>query len=147
MASLDEIQKMAEGALSQAKPFVEGAMSAGAEFAEKADAWTRGDRPEVEKTFEAVGGMASSAIDAMADGANAAYEFIKDRVEEASGTDIADDVDRLYELGAEISNKVLEEVKADRRDERADRREERRSRIKAQFEEYEAATNRSMGFE
>lgn len=61
--------------------------------------------------------------------------------------DIADDVDRLYELGAEISNQVLQEVKADRKAERADRREERRTKIKAQFEEYEAATNRSMGFE
>jgi len=32
--------------------------------------------------------VASSAVDALADGANVAYEFIKDRLEEASGKDI-----------------------------------------------------------
>lgn len=31
--------------------------------------------------------------------------------------------------------------------EKAARREERRAELKAKFEEYEAATNRSMGFE
>lgn len=59
--------------------------------------------------------------------------------------DIADDVDRLYDLGAEISNQVLAEVKADRKAERADRRAARREKIAAQLEEYAEATNRAMG--
>lgn len=59
--------------------------------------------------------------------------------------EIADDVDRLYELEAEISNQVIEEVKSDRKAARQQRREDRRARIKAQLEEYSAATNRAMG--
>ena len=76
---------------------------------------------------------------------DAAFADYKTTIVRYDAADIADDVDRLYDLGAEISNQVLQEVKADRKAERADRREERRARIKAQFEEYEAATNRTMG--
>ena len=61
--------------------------------------------------------------------------------------DIADDVERLYELEAAVSDQVLDEMKADRKAARAERREERRARIHAQLEEYAAATNRSMGIE
>ena len=78
---------------------------------------------------------------------DAVFEGHKTTIIRYDAADIADDVDRLYELGAAISNQVIEEVKADRRVERADRREERRAKLKAQFEEYEAATNRSLGIE
>lgn len=78
---------------------------------------------------------------------DAAFANYRTTIVRYDAADIADDVDRLYDLGAEISNQVLAEVKADRKAERADRREERRAKIKAQFEEYAAATNRSMGFE
>ncbi len=59
--------------------------------------------------------------------------------------DIADDVDRLYDLGAELSNQVVQEVKADRKAERAEHRAERKEKISAQLDEYAAATNRTMG--
>lgn len=59
--------------------------------------------------------------------------------------DIADDVNRLYNLETEISNQVIAEVKADRKAARKDRREARRAKIKADFEEYAEATNRAMG--
>ena len=78
---------------------------------------------------------------------DAVFADYKTTIVRYDAADIADDVDRLYDLGAEISNQVLQEVKADRKAERADRREERREKIKAQFAEYEAATNRSMGLE
>ena len=59
--------------------------------------------------------------------------------------DIADDVDRLYDFGAELTNQVVQEVKADRKAERAERREEHRAKIKAGLDEYAEATNRTMG--
>lgn len=59
--------------------------------------------------------------------------------------DIADDVDRFYELEAAISEQVIQEAKADRKAARQERRAERRARIKDQLEEYAAATNRAMG--
>ncbi len=59
--------------------------------------------------------------------------------------DIADDVERLYELEAEISQQVVQEIKEDRKAARADRREDRRAKIKSQLEEYAEATNRTMG--
>lgn len=59
--------------------------------------------------------------------------------------DIADDVERLYELEAEISEQVVQEVKADRKAAREDRHTERRAKIKSQLEEYAEATNRAMG--
>ena len=91
MASLDDIREKAEAAIDQAKPFVEGAMDAGAKFAENADTWARGDHPHAEGAFAAVSDAASGAVDAVAAGADAAYGFIKDRVEEASGKDIDGD--------------------------------------------------------
>ena len=91
MASLDEIREKAGAAIDQARPFVEGAMDAGAELVNRADAWASGEHPVADGAFNAVGGAASGAVDAMADGANAAYEFIKDRVEEVSGKDVDGD--------------------------------------------------------
>ena len=59
--------------------------------------------------------------------------------------DIADDVDRFIELQDSISDQVYEEIVADKKAARQERRENRRARIKAQLEEYSAATNRAMG--
>ena len=91
MASLDDFQEKVGAAIEQAKPFVEGAINAGAQFAEKADEWASSDRPGVEGAFEAAGGVAAGAVEKLADGANVAYEFIKDRVEEVSRQDIDGD--------------------------------------------------------
>ena len=76
---------------------------------------------------------------------DAAFADYKTTMIRYDAADIADDVDRLYELGAEISNQVLQEVKADRKEERAEHREERRAKMKEQLDEYAAATNRTMG--
>ena len=76
---------------------------------------------------------------------DAAFADFKTTIVRYDAADVADDVDRLYELEAEISNQVLEEVKADRKAARAERREERRAKIKADLEEYAEATNRTMG--
>ena len=76
------------------------------------------------------------------DAAFAKYETTIVRYDAA---DIAEDVDDLYELEGEISNRVMAQVKAERKAELADRREERRAKIKEQFEEYAEATNRTMG--
>lgn len=76
---------------------------------------------------------------------DAAFANFKTTIIRYDAADIADDVDRLYELGAELSNQVFEEVKADKKAERAERRDERRATIKAQLEEYAEATNRAMG--
>ena len=61
--------------------------------------------------------------------------------------DIIEDVNRAYDLQAEADNLLIEQLRADRKAEREVRREERRAELKAKFEEYEAATNRSLGFE
>lgn len=76
---------------------------------------------------------------------DAVFADYKTTVARYDAADIADDVDRLYELGAEISNQVLAEVKADRKAERADRRAARREKIVAELEEYADATSRTMG--
>lgn len=76
---------------------------------------------------------------------DAAFADYKTTILRYDAADIADDVDRLYDLEAEISNQVIEEIKADRKAARQDRREERREKIKAQLEEYAEATNRAMG--
>lgn len=76
---------------------------------------------------------------------DAAFADYKTTILRYDAADIADDVDRLYDLEAEISNQVIEEIKADRKAARQDRREERREKIKAQLEEYAEATNRTMG--
>lgn len=78
------------------------------------------------------------------DAAFAKYQTTTIRYDAA---DILDDVDRAYEIQADISNQVVEQLRADRKADRAARREERRADLKAKFEEYEAATNRSMGIE
>lgn len=95
MASFDEIKDKAASAFEQAKPVVEGAVEAGkekaVELAEKADEWASGDHPGADKAFETVGNVTEGAVNKIADGANAAYEFIKDKAEEASGKDIDGD--------------------------------------------------------
>ena len=95
MASFDEIKEKAAAAIDRARPVVEGAVNAGmekaAELTEKADEWANSGHPEVEKAYEAAGGAAQGAIDAVADGANAAYEFIKNKAEELSGKDVDGD--------------------------------------------------------
>lgn len=78
------------------------------------------------------------------DAAYAGYEVTILRYDAA---DIIDDIDRAYEIQAEISNQALAQLRADRRAEKESRREERRAALKAKFEEYEEATNRSMGIE
>jgi uncharacterized membrane protein len=78
---------------------------------------------------------------------DAVFEKYKTIIVRYDAADIADDVDRLHELEAAVSEEVIAEIKADRKAEREERREERRAKMKAQFEEYEAATNRSMGYE
>ena len=91
MTSLDDIREKAEAAIEQAKPFVEGAVNASAKFAEKADEWASTERPGLDGAVEGAGTAASGAVDLLANGANAAYEFIKDRVEEASRMDLDGD--------------------------------------------------------
>lgn len=91
MAPLDDFQEKIGAAIDQAKPLVEGAINAGAQLAEKADKWAGGEHPGVEGAYGAAGDVAAGAVDMLADGANAAYEFIKDRIEEATGTDIDGD--------------------------------------------------------
>lgn len=91
MASLDNLREKAEAAIEQAKPFVEGAVNAGAQLAEKADEWASNERPVIEGAFETAGDAASGAVEKLADGANVAYEFVKDRLEEVSGKDIDGD--------------------------------------------------------
>ena len=76
---------------------------------------------------------------------DAVFSDYKTTIVRYDAADIADDVERLYELGAELTNQVMEEVKADRKAERADRREEKRAKIKAGLDEYAEATNRTMG--
>lgn len=61
--------------------------------------------------------------------------------------DILDDVDRAYEIQADLSNQAVQQIRAERKADWEARREERRADLKAKFEEYEAATNRSMGIE
>ena len=78
------------------------------------------------------------------DAAFAKYETTVLRYDAA---DIIDDIDRAYELQAELSNQAIEQLRADRKADRKARREERREELKAHFAEYEAATNRSMGIE
>lgn len=95
MASFDEIKAKATAAIDQAAPVVEGAVSAGkekvGEFAERADDWASGEHPHADKAFEAVSGVAEGAVNKVADGANVAYEFLKDKAEQATGKDVDGD--------------------------------------------------------
>ncbi len=123
MSSLDDLRQKAEAAIDQAKPLVEGAMNAGAQFAEKADEWASAEHPGIEGALDAASGVAAGAVDLMADGANAAYEFIKDRVEEASGKDVdgdgqvgkirPEDVAAGAELAAEAVTGAVSKVAGD----------------------------------
>ncbi|MBQ9001212.1 MAG: DUF1269 domain-containing protein, partial [Eggerthellaceae bacterium] len=76
---------------------------------------------------------------------DAVFADYKTTVIRYDAADIADDVERFYDFGAELTNQMVQEVKADRKAERAERREEQRAKIKAGFDEYAEATNRSMG--
>ena len=75
---------------------------------------------------------------------DAVFEGYATTIVRYDAADIADDVDRLYDLGAEISNQVLQEVKADRKEERAEHREERRANILAQLEERADTLDRTI---
>lgn len=96
---LDEIIGKAADAIDKAKPVVEGAISAGAdkagELAEKADNWASGEHPHVDKAYNALsnalGNVTDGAVNAVADGANVAYEFVKNKAEEVSRKDIDGD--------------------------------------------------------
>ena len=77
---------------------------------------------------------------------DAVFDGYKTTIMRYDAADIADDVNRFQEFATELSNQVLQEAKADRKAERAEQREEQRAKIKGKFEEYEAATNRSMGY-
>ena len=76
---------------------------------------------------------------------DAVFADYKTTIMRYDAADVADDVDRLQELGAELSNQVIQEVKADKKAERAEHRAERKEKISEQLEEYAAATNRTMG--
>lgn len=78
---------------------------------------------------------------------DAAFSKYQATIIRYDAADIIEDVDRAYEVQAEIGNQVREQLRIERKEEKAARREERRAALKAKFEEYEAATNRSMGFE
>lgn len=123
MASLDDFQEKVGAAIDQAKPFVEGAVNAGAKFAEKADEWASGAHPVADKTFEAASNAAAGMVDRLADGANIAYEFVKDKVEEVSGKDIdgdgqigkirPEDVAAGAELAAEAVTEAVDKAAAE----------------------------------
>ncbi|MBO4364929.1 MAG: DUF1269 domain-containing protein [Eggerthellaceae bacterium] len=76
-----------------------------------------------------------------------AFEGYNATIVRYDAADIADDVDRLIELETAVCEQMFEQIDADVQAEREERREERRARIKAQLEEYSAATNRAMGYE
>ena len=76
---------------------------------------------------------------------DAVFADYKTTIMRYDAVDIADDVNRLKDLGAELTNQVIEEVKADRKAEREAHREEERAKLEAQFNEYAEATNRTMG--
>lgn len=84
MASFDEIKEQAENVAGMAK-------DKALEFAEAAGEWAEKERPEMDKALETAGDVAKSAVDAVADGANAVYEAIKNKAEEASGLDVDGD--------------------------------------------------------
>ena len=65
------------------------------------------------------------------DAAFAKYQTINIRYDVA---DIADEVDRMYDLQADIANQVVQELKADRKAERAERRAERKAAIADQLD-------------
>lgn len=84
--------KSAGEAFSKAKPAVEGAMAAGArgaaKFAKGASDWASGDHPVMEGAYDAVGKAGEGILNVFSGATNAVYEFLKDRVEDASGKDL-----------------------------------------------------------
>ena len=76
---------------------------------------------------------------------DAVFADYKTTIMRYDAADIADDVNRLQDFGAELTNQMVQEVKADRKAERAEYREEQRAKIKAGIDEYAEATNRTMG--
>jgi putative endopeptidase len=99
MASIGEFAgKAAETAgeaISKAKPVVEGAVAAGAKaaagLAKSADEWASGEHPIMEGAYETVGKAGEGILGAVSGAANAAYDFLNDRVEDVSGMDLNDD--------------------------------------------------------
>lgn len=78
---------------------------------------------------------------------DAAFSKFQTTIIRYDAADIMEEVDRAYEVQAEMNNQALTQLRADRKAEREERRAARRADLKAKFEEYEAATNRSMGIE
>lgn len=76
---------------------------------------------------------------------DAAFANYQTTILRFDAADIADDVERLYELQSAISAEVVQEIKADRRAARADRLAERRAKIAEQLEAYGNATYGAFG--
>lgn len=66
---------------------------------------------------------------------DAAFEGCEATILRYDAIDIADDVDRMYELEDEICTQVYSELKADRKAAREERREERRAAFESQMDE------------
>jgi uncharacterized membrane protein len=76
---------------------------------------------------------------------DAVFANFKTTIIRYDASDIADDVDRLYELQSEISNQVVAQIKAENKADREERRSERRDEIQAKMDErakVEAETNK-----
>ena len=58
--------------------------------------------------------------------------------------DILDDVDRAYDLQAEIGNQIVQELRADRKAERAERRAARKAALEADLDEYAMSLDRTI---
>lgn len=78
---------------------------------------------------------------------DAAFAKFQTTIIRYDAADIMEEVDHAYEVQAEMNKEALEQLRSERKADREERREARRADLKAKFEEYEAATNRSMGFE
>lgn len=78
---------------------------------------------------------------------DAAFEKFEKTTIRYDAADIMAEVDRAYEIQADMNRQALAQLREDRKAGWEERREARRADLKAKFEEYEAATNRSMGFE
>ena len=66
---------------------------------------------------------------------DAAFANYNTTVVRYDAADIADDVERMYEIEAEFANQVEAEMKAERKAERKARREEHRAKIRERLEE------------
>ena len=74
-----------------------------------------------------------------------ALEKFQTTIMRYDAADIASDVERFKELEEEAGQEALAKLREERKEERAERREECKAKIKASFDEYAAATNRTMG--